>query len=145
MTIIIDANVLIAALIKDGIVRKTIIDHPGEWIVPAAMFDEVWEHRSAWNKNKLHDKELRDVLNSLIEDFVIVIADSVYHDHASRAKQLVSDIDDWPLIALAMSVDNEGIWSFNEKHLSKSKSEGIKIFSTSMIVSKVKSEHAPSS
>jgi len=34
MTIILDSNVLIAALIKPGIVRAVVIGNPGEWLVP---------------------------------------------------------------------------------------------------------------
>jgi len=131
MTIILDSNVLIAALIKPGIVREIVIGNPGEWLVPEAIFEEVWEHREVWNRNNLPDSELHAILDMLSEDFVNIVSDRVCRGQEAAAKRLVSDVDDWPLAALALSVDNEGIWTFNERHLEKVKKRGIPLLRTS--------------
>ena len=70
MTIIVDSNVLIAALIKPGIVRQIIPSNPGEWLVPEDIFEEVWEHREVWNRNDLPEFELHEILDMLSEDYM---------------------------------------------------------------------------
>lgn len=138
MTIILDSNVLIAALIKPGIVRAIVIGNPGEWLVPEAVFEEVWEHREVWNRNDLPDSELHATLDMLSEDFVNIVSERIYRGQEAAAKSLVSDIDDWPLAALALTVDNEGIWTFNERHLEKVKKRGIILLRTSDISKRLK-------
>ena len=44
------------------------------------------------------------------------IPPEIYTPFLSEAEKLTDDIDDAPIIALALSVDNEGIWTFNVKH-----------------------------
>lgn len=44
---------------------------------------------------------------------------------------LTDDIDDAPVIALALSIDNEGIWTHNIKHFRQKKfGERIRVLST---------------
>lgn len=131
MNIILDSNVLIAALIKPGIVRATVVAHPGEWLVPEAIFEEVWEHRDVWNRNRLPDTELHAILESLSDGFVDVVSETVYRPKETAARRLVSDADDWPLAALALSVENDGIWTFNKRHLEKAKRRRIRLLNTS--------------
>jgi len=138
VTVIIDANVLIAALIKDGIVRRILVGNPGVWLIPETTFEEVWEHRQVWNIREISDKELHRILDKFIEDYISVISEELYHDLAPSARRVVSDKDDWPLIALALSVDNEGIWTFNYKHFKKAKEKGISILNTKEISKKFK-------
>jgi len=144
MTIILDSNVLIAALIKPGIVRAIVLGNPGEWLVPETIFEEVWEHRDAWNRNKLPDTELHDILDMLSEDFVNIVSDRVYRDHTTTARKLVSDPDDWPLAALALSVEAEGIWTFNERHLEKARKHGIRLLKTSDVARKYRPQESQS-
>jgi predicted nucleic acid-binding protein len=94
MTIIIDSNILMAALIKPGIVRELVIGNPGEWLVPEMIFEEVWEHRQAWNRNNLPDPELHEILDMLSEDFINIVSDRIYSEQEQAAKRLVSDADD---------------------------------------------------
>jgi predicted nucleic acid-binding protein len=134
MTVILDSNVLIAALIKPGIVRATVIGHPGEWLVPEAIFDEAWEHRDVWNRNRLPDTELHAVLSLLSDGFVDIVSENVYRPKEAAARRLVSDADDWPLAALALSVENDGIWTFNRRHLENVKRRKIRLLNTSDVV-----------
>ena len=136
MTIILDSNVLIAALIKPGIARMLVIGNPGEWLVPEAIFEEVWEHRDVWNRNRLPEAELHGILDMLSEDFVNIVSDRVYRDRAPTARGLVSDTEDWPLVALALSVDNDGIWTFNERHLEKARRQGVRLLTTADVEKK---------
>ena len=141
MSIILDSNVLIAALIKPGIVRATVIGHPGEWLVPEAIFEEVWEHRDVWNRNRLPDSELHSILGALSDGFVNIVSDRVYRQNEAAARRLVSDADDWPLAALALSIENDGIWTFNRRHLDRVKKSSIRLLNTSDVIRMYRNRH----
>ena len=56
--------------------------------------------------------------------YIMTINKKTYNNKLEEAKKLIIDNDDAPLIALALSVDNEGIWTYNTKHFKKDKLEG---------------------
>ena len=53
MNIIVDTNVIVAALIQRGIVRELILRRPGVFMTPDACVREVWENRDDWNRKKV--------------------------------------------------------------------------------------------
>ncbi len=114
--IIVDTNVLLAFLLTDGITRRIITANPDVFMSPEHCFDELWEHRDRWNKNRLPDNELLEIVNDVKRLFVMAISPDVYNQCLPDAEKLTVDKDDSPVIALALSVDNEGIWTFNTKH-----------------------------
>ena len=116
MTIISDTNVLIAMLIKPGIVRKLIINNPGEFITPEWNYFELWEHRDVWNRARLNDDELFDIVQEIKQYYVLEVPEEVYIEFMEEASEYITDKDDIPTLALALAVDNEGIWTFNIKH-----------------------------
>ena len=118
MTVVVDTNVLIAMLIKKGVVREVIINNPGEFITPEWCFEELWKHRDVWNKKNQSEEELKYILSRL-KRYIIIMDEKTYNNKLEEARKLIIDIDDAPLIALALSVENEGIWTYNTKHFDK--------------------------
>ena len=57
-------------------------------------------------------------LDLLTEEFVIVVPRSAYIGEEEEAATLIRDPDDVPVVALALAVDNEGVWTFNTKDFS---------------------------
>ncbi len=114
--IIIDTNVLLAFLLTNGITRRIIAGNPDVFISPEHCFEELWEHRERWNKNELPDNELLEVVNDVKMLFVMAVSPEVYNPYIPEAEELTDDKEDSPVIALALSVDNEGIWTYNTKH-----------------------------
>ena len=110
--IIIDTNVFIAMQIKPGIVRRLIIDNHDRFIAPDFMFDEAWENRSYWNKNNIPDDDLEHLFKKSY-DYIGRIPICVYESKMDHAKRMIMDPDDVSFIALALSIENEGIWTFN--------------------------------
>ena len=74
------------------------------------------EHRDRWNRNKLHDDELLEIVSDVKRLFVMAVSPEVYNPYIPEAEKLTDDKDDAPIIALALAVDNEGIWTYNTKH-----------------------------
>lgn len=48
--------------------------------------------------------------------FVMPASHDVYNKRIPEAGLLIEDVDDSPIVALALSVDNEGVWTYNTKH-----------------------------
>ena len=129
--IIIDTNVLLAFLLTDGITRRIIAENHDVFMSPEHCFEELWEHRFRWNKNKLQDRELIEIVDDVKRLFVMPVFQEVYDPYITDAEKLTDDKDDAPVIALALSIDNEGIWTHNIKHFRQKKfGERIRVLST---------------
>jgi len=129
--IIVDTNVILAFLITDGVTRKIITNNKDVFITPEHCFKEVWEHRDKWNSHRLSDAKLYQVLEKVKKLFILSVKEKVYKDALQEASKLIDDPDDVPVIALALSVDNEGIWTYDVKHFDTKKiKEKIKILKT---------------
>ncbi|MCZ7403208.1 MAG: PIN domain-containing protein [Candidatus Methanoperedens sp.] len=133
--IIIDTNVLLSFLLTNGITRRIIAENPGVFITPEYCFEELWEHRDRWNKKDFSDSELQDVINDVKRLFVLAVSTDVYYPYISDGKKLTDDKEDAPIIALALSVDNEGIWTYNTKHFKQEVfGQRIRVLSTKDVI-----------
>ncbi len=129
--IVVDTNVLLAFLLTNGITRRIITENPDVFMSPEHCFEELWEHRDRWNKNKLSDDELLEIVNDVKRLFVMAVSPQVYNSYLDEAEKLIDDKDDVPIVALALSSDNEGIWTYNTKHFRQEIfGERIKVLST---------------
>ncbi len=67
--------------------------------------------------------------------FVMPVSQEVYNSYISEAAELTDDKDDSPVIALALAVDNEGIWTYNIKHFRQEIfGERIRVLSTGDVI-----------
>lgn len=133
--IIIDTNVLLAFLLTNGITRRIIVENPEIFMSPEYCFDELWEHRDRWNKKDLLDSELIEVVNDVKRLFVMAVSPDLYNSYISEGEKLTDDKEDSPIIALALSVDNEGIWTYNTKHFRQEVfGERIRVLSTKDVI-----------
>jgi len=133
--IIIDTNVLLAFLLTNGITRRIIVENPEVFMSPEYCFDELWEHRDRWNKDDLLDSELIEVVNDVKRLFVMAVSPDLYNSYISEGEKLTDDKEDAPIIALALSVDNEGIWTYNTKHFRQEVfGERIRVLSTKDVI-----------
>jgi len=115
LTIIVDTNVIIATLIRAGIVRGILTGHPGTFATPASCLEESWETRGDWNRQGVPEDVIREALDLLARRVVIVVPDSEFQGRLAEAAGLIPDPDDAPVVALALAIDNEGIWTFNTR------------------------------
>ena len=120
MNIIVDANVIVAALIQRGIVRQLVLANPGVFLTPDACVDEVWDNREDWNRRRVPEALVREALDLLTEHFIAVLPRLAYREREEEASTLIRDPDDVPVVALALAVDNRGVWTFNTRDFSGS-------------------------
>lgn len=81
--------------------------------MPEYAIEEFIKHRDVIvRKSGLKPNDL-DILIGLIFENVITIPMSSFKKYISRAQEIMNDIDlnDSPFIALALSFENDGIWT----------------------------------
>jgi predicted nucleic acid-binding protein len=113
MRLVLDTNVLIAALIKDSITRRILLLPDLAFLLPAFALDEIAIHRSKiLRATRLKGDEL-DLLLTLLLTSVTVVPFERLAPYLSEADALIGaiDPDDVPFVALALAEEHEGIWS----------------------------------
>jgi len=126
-----------AFLLTRGITNQIISAHRDVFITPEHCYNEIWEHRAVWNKNNLSDGELKEMMEGVQQLFVYPVAEAVYEERMNQAMELIKDPDDAPIVALALAVHNEGVWTYNTKHFLTEKVQShITVLSTSDVLKK---------
>lgn len=133
MRLIVNTNRIIAALIKDSYSRKIIMSRKFELITIGFANSEVLKYKKEiLKKAALSDKEF-DTLLSIFFTKIYVVDDSVIRSKKGQAKKIMDKIDpdDSPFVALALAIENDGIWS-DDKHFKEQ--AAIKIWNTKDLV-----------
>jgi len=133
LRLVVDANIIIASLIRDSLVRKMIINLPFEFYSPSFVFKEIEKHiKVISEKNSLSVKENQEVL-ARISRYLHVIDFRFYSRKIGESKRIIGHVDqkDIPYIALSLSFLNDGIWS-EDAHFKKQKA--IKIWRTKDLI-----------
>jgi predicted nucleic acid-binding protein len=130
MRLVLDTNILIAALIKDSLTRKFFFLPEFELLLPEYALEEVNRHRAKIARHSHLTYREIDLLLSLLLESVTVVPAKKLLPHLKSAEALIGDIDkdDVPFVALALAVENDGIWS-NDRAFENL--PGIKLWKTS--------------
>lgn len=131
MKLVIDSNLLMAALIKDSIVRRIIISNKFVLIAPEYLFDEITKYSGVISdKADISLQDLQIFVGILLENIHLVKAQN-YMDKINEAKEIMNeDIKDVPYVACYLAMHADGIWSEdahfdNKKELRVFKSKDI--------------------
>ncbi len=117
--IVIDTNILMSALIKDGLTRRILVHSGRRFAYPEIALEEITRHRDlVLRKSGYTPNELDEVLSGLLRS-VTLIATSAFQQDIARAAIVMRDIDitDTVFVALALSL-NATLWS-DDAHLRK--------------------------
>jgi predicted nucleic acid-binding protein len=113
LRLVLDTNVVLGALIKESRIRSVLLSPNHLFFVPEYLLDEDERHLFlVRNKTGLPDDGIRLVLNTLMAR-----VQTIPHEDISKkwkeAEQTLAGIDeqDVPFVAVALSVDCDGIWS----------------------------------
>ncbi len=132
MKLIIDANILFSAFLKDGLTRRIIIYNFFELYTPKYILEEFFEHIAELAKKSKVNKE---IMKSNIKEFISSSGIKLYskkdmQDFIGKAKIISPDNDDVMYFAAALKL-NCPIWSNDKKLREQNK---IKIHSTKEIL-----------
>jgi predicted nucleic acid-binding protein len=139
MRLVIDTSILISALLKDSVTREILLFSSIDFLLPEYAFEEIENHKDNISiRSGLSRGEIEIVLSLIIENITIIPA-SKLKPYMEKAHKIIGSIDpfDVPFVALALSIDNDGIWS-NDKHFKNLKS--IKIWKTSDVFNYFKNQ-----
>jgi len=146
MLLVVDANIVFSALIKEGATLRLFefnsIFKIFELIAPEFIWDEIEEHKEEIiRKSKLYEEELERVLG-FIRSEIVPIPKEYFSEFLEEAKE-ISPPDDFPYVALALKLKSLGleakIWS-NDKELKKALEGKIDVLSTKEILEKLNIE-----
>lgn len=128
-----DANVLIAALMRDSTTRRLLVLGGHELHVPAYVFEEIENH---WgdlsSRSGLPSDTLREVLGALRSP-VAEHRVSAYGDLLDAATRRLEggDVKDAPYVALVLALSAEGLWTEDRGLTSV---EGVRVIRTADLV-----------
>ena len=134
MKIILDANILFAALIKDSKTTELLFDQRLKLYLPDFVLQEFEKYeKELLEKTKRTKQEFNEILE-IIKKIVKIISKQEFSDKIIEASKICPDKYDVDYFALALKL-NAPIWS-NDKKLKKQ--EKVKIYSTQEIIEVLK-------
>ena len=126
MDLVVDANIIFAALIKDGNTIELLLEPNLHLFVPEFLFSEISKHKKElMEKTKRTEDELDEILN-ILEHKMTIIPMEEFESFLNKAKEISPDPDDVPYFALALKL-NIAIWT-NDKKLKEQKR--VKVYNT---------------
>lgn len=115
-----DANIVVAAFLRDSTVRRILNLSFIEFLAPEFLFEELSPHLAELGRRAgLSGAKVHDLLRALREGIGIVPGDSV-RSTWSRAAAVMASIDprDTAYVAAALAVPCDGLWS-DDPHLKR--------------------------
>ena len=134
--IVIDANILVSALLKNSITRKTVLGKKNhELFAPEFIKEELLKYSDEFAKRlKVKREQVEESLQLLFDAAkIIIVSKEAYSDSLPKALQISPDKKDAPYLALAIKL-NCPLWS-NDKALKKQSL--VRVFSTAELIKKL--------
>ena len=125
MHLVVDANIVIAALVKDSTTRKLLLSEKFELAAPEFLLEELEKHLAEISKKAKVDKtELNKLILQMLKTSKITIyrADSI-RGRLKEAQKISPDKNDSQYFALSLHLKCQ-IWS-NDKEMKKQDKVGI--------------------
>ena len=127
MDLVVDANILFAALIKKSITSELLFRDDLHLYAPEFIFTEFEKYREFVKKKTERTDEEFDELLELFQRRVVIVPIEDIKPFIKKAKEISPDIKDVPYIALALKL-NIAVWS-NDGPL-KEQQKTVKVYAT---------------
>ena len=127
MDLVIDANILFAALIKRNITTELLFREHLHLYAPEFIFAEFEKYRDLLKKKTERRNEEFDEVMALFRRRITTIPLEEIRHFLKKAMRISPDFKDVPYVALALKL-NVAIWS-NDKEL-KEKQKHVRVYST---------------
>jgi len=136
MELVVDANILISGLIKDGITRELMLNNDLDLYTSEFIFYELFKHiKEIAKKADMTVNEFSDMAEIIVvESNLKTISKDEVRSFIDTANKISPDIDDALYFSVALKL-NCAIWS-NDKDLKNQ--DFVKIYSTSELVNLLK-------
>ena len=135
MDLVIDSNILFAALLKDSTTRTILFNKKFEFIAPSYIFSEISKYRNYIIKKVGINNEDFEILLKLIFENIKIIPEAEYAKFAEELSKEIMDVKDIPYLALATFTNAEGIWT-HDLHFKQQ--DKVKVFSNMDLFKSIK-------
>jgi len=130
MKLVVDANVLFSALIKQSITAEILLDLSLNICATEFMLEKFEKHKQEiLSKTNRTEDEFNDIFK-IITEIITIFPSEEYENHINAAEEISPDANDTEYFALALK-QNCPIWS-NDKKLKQQ--DKIKIYSTEELI-----------
>jgi len=129
MKLVVDTNIIIAALIRNSATRRLLLNPELELYLPDYVFCELKRYKDEIiNRSGLSEDEFYILLYTIM-DHIAIVSKEDFAEYIPKAWKIMAEIDenDTPFLALAMSFENDGIWS-EDDHFKEQKE--VKVWKT---------------
>ena len=131
MRLIVDANILFSALIKDSSTAKILVDDKFKLYAPEFLFEEFAKYEDYILKKTNRTKENFEAFYNFLKQKILIIPKKEIDPYVNKAKEISPDPKDTVYLALSLAIDTV-FWS-NDKDL-KEKQDLVKILTTEEII-----------
>ncbi|MEK6954168.1 MAG: PIN domain-containing protein [Candidatus Micrarchaeota archaeon] len=133
MELIVDANIVVAAILKDGLTRNLLFNSNLYLYGPENLSLEIMEHETEFISKLGVGKAEFDNLTSALLNNLEILPLAYFEKKKKEALEFVPDRNDWPYFAVAL-LKGCAVWS-NDKRLKEQKK--IKVISTEELYSQL--------
>lgn len=128
-----DANILIAALLRDSTSRRLVVVGGHDLHVPEYLFDEIETHRDELSKRSGQTTAALEEALRILRAHVTEHEEADYVNELGTAGRLLAGRDpkDIPYVALALALPADGIWTEDRELASL---ERLNVYRTSDLV-----------
>lgn len=132
MIIVVDANAVVSALLKDGMSRQIIVSGKFTIVAPEYLSEELYKYRKYIAKKAgISDGEV-ELLITLLLRRIRIVPNAEYRNRMSEAMELMeNDVKDAPYAACFLELRCDGIWTNDTDFDGKA---GIKVFRTEYLM-----------
>ena len=128
MKLVVDANIVMAALIRDSEARRIISSGELEFVSPDFVLEEVYKYEDYICVKSGLAKEEFELLLALVFERISIIPFSEYSAcNDAAAAIMVNDPKDMPYVACFLALKCDGIWTNDPDYDGK---EGVKVINT---------------
>lgn len=140
MKIIVDTNVVVAAVLKDSITRRILLYPRISYYSPEFMLTEFSLHKNEIMHKTHLTKNSFPTIQNLVFSNLKIVQKLNYNHYMKAAEEIVGNIDrnDVQYFALSLAISADGIWSYDKR---LTKQGRVRIFNTSEMFQLVKSRY----
>ncbi len=134
MKLVIDANIIFAALIKGGLTAELIISHELQLFAPEFLLEEFSKYQNQILEKTHRSKENFGNFVRILKEYITFIPQKNITPFLEKANAFSPDPKDSVYLALALALKS-AVWS-NDKKL-KNEQNHIKVLSTEDLIKKI--------
>jgi len=134
MRLVVDANVLVAAFLKEAVTRELLLEEKFELFSPEYLLQEIrslLKNKKIRKRLKLNDEELIELATAVLSK-IDFIPEEVFQRFFEKSLNLVTHPEDSPYVALALALKIP-IWS-NDAPLKEASASRIKVITTKELI-----------